>query len=71
MINGSLVNSTSFSDDFPELHIAERAILFIYILIILVVSTLGNTFVLAKASDLKVRKAAAYSSVISKPLMLR
>eukprot|EP00116_Pleurobrachia_bachei_P012638 sb/3472900/ len=53
MINGSYVNTTSFEDNFEELTWPERGIIFVYILVIMVVSTVGNTFVLILAKDLK------------------
>ena len=54
MINGSLVNTTSFEDDFSELTWGERGVVFVYILIMLVTSTVGNSFVLVMSKDLKV-----------------
>ena len=54
MIDGSLVNRTSFEEYFPELTWGERGVVFIYILAILLVSTVGNTFVLILSKDLKV-----------------
>ena len=54
MINGSYVNTTSFEDGFEELTWPERGVIFVYILVIMVVSTVGNAFVLIMAKDLKV-----------------
>ena len=54
MINGSLVNTTSFEDNFAELTWGERGVVFVYILIMLFTSTVGNTFVLVMSKDLKV-----------------
>ena len=55
MINGSLVDRASFEDFFPELTWGERGVVFVYILVMLLVSTFGNTFVLILSKDLKVR----------------
>ena len=54
MINGSLVNTSSFEDNFPELTWGERSVVFVYILTMLLTSTVGNTFVLVMSKDLKV-----------------
>ena len=54
MINGALVNTSSFEDNFPELTWGERSVVFVYILTMLLTSTVGNTFVLVMSKDLKV-----------------
>ena len=54
MINGSLINDTSFEDYFPELTWAERGVVFVFILAMMVISIVGNTFVLIMSKDLKV-----------------
>ena len=54
MINGSLVNTTSFEEYFPDLTWWERGVVFVWLLVMFLVSTIGNAFVLILSKDLKV-----------------
>ncbi|XP_063691408.1 trace amine-associated receptor 1-like [Bolinopsis microptera] len=53
MINGSLVNTTSFEEYFPDLTWWERGVVFVWLLVMFLVSTIGNAFVLILSKDLK------------------
>lgn len=64
MINGSLINSTTYNDDFSSLGYIERGFIFFYLLTVLIISTLGNAMVLVMSKSLKAATRDTKGSIL-------